>query len=238
MTPPRETTPPHVEMAPPAQGGTGHAPRAQGGTGHAAPAQGGSGDGRPVYPVPPAVPRSTGLGRAAAGSARRGNARVKMAVGLAVSVVVVLGTGTAVYLSRQQTPAPTATGTKSATPSEQTTQPPAKDHQSAQPIDQAAIKALAPRKVRVVSDNGAAVSLKWTLPAGAARYPVVLQREPFEENAQRITPLQAGSTGTRVLGLNPDLGYCFVVGVALRVSEETTVAWSEPACIRGAVPTG
>ncbi|MFI6322575.1 serine/threonine-protein kinase [Nonomuraea sp. NPDC050556] len=184
---------------------------------------------RPTYPVPPAVPRATGLGRAAAGSAKRGNSRVKLVVGLAVGLLVVLGTGTAVYLSRTQDPAVVV--------SQKSGEPAVKEHQTAQPIDPAAVKALTPRKVRVVADNGATVTLKWSLPPAATRYPVVLQREPFEENAQRITALKAGTTGTRVLALNPDLGYCFVIGVALQISEASTVAWSEPACIRGAVPT-
>lgn len=222
MSPPVGAPPPRVERPREA------APRVEPPRVEPLPVPRPDGEGRPTYPVPPAVPRSTGLGRAAAGSARRGNGRVKLIVGLVVGVVVVLGTGAAVYLSRQQQPV---------TPIAKKTSEPVKEHQSNQPIDPAAVKALTPRKVRVVSDNGATVTLKWSLPPAAARYPVVLQREPFEENAQRITALKAGTTGTRVLALNPDLGYCFVVGVALQISEASTVAWSEPACIRGAVPT-
>lgn len=151
-----------------------------------------------------------------------------MVVGLAVAAVVILGTGTAVYLSQRQS-TPTATPKISQTPQ--------KDHQSSQPIDQAAIAALAPQKVKVVSDNGPSVTLKWTLPAEARRYPVVLQREPHEETAPRITALKAGATSTRVLGLDRELGYCFIVGVALRITESSTIAWSKPTCIRGAVAT-
>lgn len=177
--------------------------------------------------MPPAVPRASALGRAAAGSGRTSGARTRVIVGLVVGAVVLAGAGVAVWMSRQQAtiarPQPT----------------PSKVQQSATPqqIDQAAIDALKPRKVKVVADNGRTVTLRWVLPADAKRYPVVLQREPFEDTSQRITALKAGSTSTRVLALDPEVGYCFVVGVALRISEASTIAWSEPACIRGAVAT-
>ncbi|TMR26785.1 fibronectin type III domain-containing protein [Nonomuraea zeae] len=95
--------------------------------------------------------------------------------------------------------------------------------------------ALAPRALKVTADQGALVELRWTLPADARRYPVVLQRSPVKKGEQAITALTQGTTSTRVAGLDPDAGYCFLVGVPLRISESTTVAWSKPTCIRGAV---
>ncbi|MFD0472206.1 hypothetical protein ACFQ0B_30810 [Nonomuraea thailandensis] len=87
----------------------------------------------------------------------------------------------------------------------------------------------------MTADQGALVELRWSLPAGAREYPVVVQRSPVEQGEQAITPLSQGTTSARVAGLDPDSGYCFLVGVPLRISETTTVAWSKPACIRGAV---
>ncbi|MCK2217255.1 hypothetical protein MF672_026210 [Actinomadura sp. ATCC 31491] len=86
----------------------------------------------------------------------------------------------------------------------------------------------------MTADQGALVELSWALPANARRYPVVLQRSPVAKGEQPITALGQGATTTRVAGLDPGAGYCFLVGVPLRISEQTTVAWSKPACIRGA----
>jgi hypothetical protein len=90
--------------------------------------------------------------------------------------------------------------------------------------------------VRVAADQGTLVELSWALPAGARRYPVVVQRSPVERGGQALTPLEAGTTSTRLAGLDPGTGYCFVVGVPLNIGENSTVAWSKPTCVRGAVP--
>ncbi|MEU7897721.1 serine/threonine-protein kinase [Nonomuraea sp. NPDC049152] len=100
-------------------------------------------------------------------------------------------------------------------------------------IDKAARDALAPRRLRLVADRGAVVTLRWTLPAHARRYPLILQREPAD--GQQLASLKAGDTMVRVVGLDPDSGYCFLVGAALEISQKSTVAWSKPYCIRGAV---
>ncbi|WP_170223351.1 hypothetical protein [Nonomuraea turkmeniaca] len=52
---------------------------------------------------------------------------------------------------------------------------------------------------------------------------------------QPIIALGQGATSAHVARLGPDTGYWFPVGVPLRISERSTVAWSKPACIRGAV---
>ncbi|MEV4574049.1 serine/threonine-protein kinase [Nonomuraea jabiensis] len=148
-----------------------------------------------------------------------------LVIGAAVAAVVVGGTSAAVYLSLQQDDRP------------QTTQPSASEpgNQDTEPIDKQSVAALTPRGLKVTADQGALVELKWTLPAGARRYPVVLQRSPIKKGEQAITALGQGATATRVAGLDPDSGYCFLVGVPLRISESSTVAWSKPTCIRGAV---
>jgi serine/threonine protein kinase len=149
-------------------------------------------------------------------------------IGAAVGVVAIGGTALAVFLSIQQPPPSTRT-TAGATE----TAGPGAD--STQPIDKRSVTALAPRALKVTADQGALVELRWTLPTGARSYPVVLQRSPVKKGEQAITALTQGTTSARVAGLDPSTGYCFLVGVPLRISESTTVAWSKPTCIRGAV---
>jgi hypothetical protein len=150
-------------------------------------------------------------------------------IGGTVAAVAIGGTVAAVYLSLQQTAKPQSADAGPATSQAQ------RQSESPAPIDRRAMTALAPRNVKVTRDQGAFVELRWALPAGARRYPVVLQRSPVGKGQHPITALGQGATTTRVGGLDPDTGYCFVVGVALRISESSAVAWSRPTCVRGAV---
>ncbi|NUR89896.1 MAG: hypothetical protein HOY71_37945, partial [Nonomuraea sp.] len=61
-----------------------------------------------------------------------------------------------------------------------------------------------------------------------------LQRSQAGAGGPTVTALGQGATTTRVAGLDPEAGYCFLVGVPLRISADSTVAWSKPACVRGA----
>ncbi|MFG1706701.1 serine/threonine-protein kinase [Nonomuraea sp. M3C6] len=176
--------------------------------------------------LPPAQPGRPAAGQAAptippAGPSRR---QRSIMIGVAVAVVAAGGTALAVFLSIQQT-----SGRQT------TTEPSASQPLDDQPIDRQDIAALSPRGLKVTADQGALVELRWTLPADARRYPVVLQRSPVKKGEQPITALGQGTTSTRVAGLDPGAGYCFLVGVPLRISESSTVAWSKPTCIRGAV---
>ncbi|MFI7420575.1 protein kinase [Nonomuraea sp. NPDC049684] len=157
----------------------------------------------------------------------------RLLIGGAVAAVAIGGTGLAVYLSLRPpagpgpadrrpeaaTPAATAAATSAATPP---------------PISKRDVAALAPRRLRVTADRGALVELSWALPADARRYPVVLQRTRAGGGDVTVVALGTGATSGRVAGLDPDTGYCFLVGVPLRISAATTVAWSKPACVRGA----
>ncbi|MFI6732735.1 protein kinase [Nonomuraea sp. NPDC050451] len=192
----------------------------------------GTGGGPPGYhavgaPVPPSIASATTPPAQGGVTAPGGEGRLPrgLVIGAAVAAVVVGGTSAAVYLSLQQ-------GERS-----QTTQPSVSEPgtQDTEPIDKQSVAALAPRGLKVTADQGALVELKWTLPASARRYPVVLQRSPIKKGEQAITALGQGTTATRVAGLDPGSGYCFLVGVPLRISESSTVAWSKPTCIRGAV---
>ncbi|MFG6191483.1 hypothetical protein ACFKCF_04160, partial [Nonomuraea sp. JJY05] len=155
----------------------------------------------------------------------RGRLPRGLVIGAAVAAVVVGGTSAAVYLSLRQ-------NERSQTAQSPVSEPGTQD---TEPIDKQSVAELTPRGLKVTADQGALVELKWTLPAGARRYPVVLQRSPIKKGEQAITALGQGTTATRVAGLDPGSGYCFLVGVPLRISESSTVAWSKPTCIRGAV---
>ncbi|MCG5214189.1 serine/threonine-protein kinase [Streptosporangium sp. KLBMP 9127] len=160
-----------------------------------------------TMPRPPAAPRS--------------RLRLHLVVGMAVAGLAGAGIGVALFVSAQDDPV-TARPTATAVPSGE-----------ADAVDPAAVKALTPRNLKIAADNGASITLRWTLPANAKRFPLVLQREPAD--GQQTTVLDQGSTSTRVFGLKPDSGYCFVLGVPLSIGEKSTTAWSRPTCIRGAV---
>ncbi|MFC5829335.1 serine/threonine-protein kinase [Nonomuraea insulae] len=168
--------------------------------------------------------RDDGRRSGAHAAAGQGSKRVRngIVIGGAVAVVAIGGTALAVYLSLPP---------KTTHPSTTTSQQPEADT----PIADQDVAALAPRQLKVTADQGALVELRWTLPASSREYPVVLQRSPIKKGEQAITALGQGTTSTRVAGLSPDSGYCFLVGVPLRISENSTVAWSKPTCIRGAV---
>ncbi|MEV4009236.1 protein kinase [Nonomuraea angiospora] len=188
--------------------------------------------GRPGYraagaPAPPSIASATTPPAHGGTTAPGGGGRLPrgLVIGAAVAAVVVGGTSAAVYLSLEQNDRPQATQPSASEPGTQDTEP----------IDKQSVAALTPRGLKVTADQGALVELKWTLPAGARRYPVVLQRSPLKKGEHAVTALGQGATETRVAGLDPGTGYCFLVGVLLRVSESSTVAWSKPTCIRGAV---
>ncbi|GAA3224827.1 serine/threonine-protein kinase [Nonomuraea helvata] len=156
-----------------------------------------------------------------------GGARLRrgLVVGAAVAAVVIGGTGAALYVSLRKPETP-----RSAQP--KTSEPVIED--TGTTIDKRSIAALRPRGLKA-KDGGTLVELTWTLPAGARRYPVVLQRSPVKKGEHPLTALGQGATETRVAGLDPGKGYCFLVGVPLQISKNSTVAWSKPVCVRGAV---
>ncbi len=48
--------------------------------------------------------------------------------------------------------------------------------------------------------------------------------------------IERGTRTTTVSGLDLRAGYCFTVGAFVAAGSPAAVAWSRPACIRGAVP--
>ncbi|MFE0149341.1 protein kinase [Nonomuraea sp. NPDC059007] len=182
----------------------------------------------PLAPQVPLAQPPGGGGPAAPGGRRRKDGgspgRGKIVIGVAVVAVALAGTGVAVYLSQRPSgTVPTAGRTQLKQPSTPT-------------VDRESIDALRPRGLKVSRDLGVSVTLTWRLPGGAREYPIVVQREPSDD--EPLIPLPAGTTSTRVTGLTKGVGYCFLVGVPLQISQKTSVAWSKPTCIRGALPGG
>ncbi|MFG1699399.1 protein kinase [Nonomuraea sp. NPDC049309] len=203
--------PPQPPMAgPPAQGASPMQgpPAVQG----PPPAQG-----SPSLPAPPPQPSQPATNPG--GSSAR--TRTIALIAAAVAVIAAGGTALAVFLSqppdRPRTATPTAaTGTQ-------------------RPEGGQDVAAYAPREVKLTADQGALIELTWKLPAAARRHPVVIQSSPGGKGKQTVTAVGQGATSAKVTGLDPDSGYCFLVGVPVTISENSAVAWSEPYCIRGAV---
>ncbi|MGD0240125.1 MAG: protein kinase [Streptosporangiaceae bacterium] len=82
------------------------------------------------------------------------------------------------------------------------------------------------------TDEGEAVRLSWHNPAGAG-YALFVQATPALAGGP-IRPAGTGATTALVTGLDPATGYCFEVGAVVRFGNPSVVAWSTPACIRGA----
>ncbi|MEU8146164.1 protein kinase [Nonomuraea sp. NPDC048901] len=248
FAPPQPSAPQPPDQSPFAPQPSGHHPAGlqpsgpQFGGPHATGSQLGTDGSSAPATVPPAHPAQTGSSFGAAypagpahassgvpsdGSRTPGSTRTRvMAIGAAATIVALAGAGFAVYLSIQNE-APLADPQRS--------QPPSTAAKPSENVGKEALAALAPRRVRVVADRSTLVELRWALPKESARYPVVVQRSPAKQGEQAITALQPGTTSARVSGLDPDTGYCFLVGVPLQISKTSKVAWSKPVCVRGAV---
>jgi serine/threonine protein kinase len=102
----------------------------------------------------------------------------------------------------------------------------------ASPVPPAALAAAAPTRLRV-TDGGSYVLLRWKLRPGP-RYPLFVQVSPVGSHST-LRSAGAGTRSMSVTGLRPGTGYCFKVGAVLQFADPSVLAWSGPACIRGAV---
>ncbi|MGW3344385.1 serine/threonine protein kinase [Nonomuraea rubra] len=121
---------------------------------------------------------------------------------------------------------PGTSGTPGTTASAPATSPPPATRHTTNP---ATIAAYRPKSLKLVSDNGATVTLSWK----AVRkndYPTIIQQAPGD----RLMSAPAGSTTYSVGGLDPATGYCFKVGAVVALGQPSSVAWSSALCIRGA----
>jgi serine/threonine-protein kinase PknK len=208
------TAPPTRPPGPPAPQPAPHPPRP------AAPA-------RPQPTVPPGqhTPRTLqdGAQPAIPPSRRGGLVAVVLAVllvgtGLGVGGILLLGGG-----DKKPTPPPT-TPTSAASPS-----------RSAAVVPARVLRAATPRNVRAVG-KGRLASLHWTLARGN-NYPILVQQAD-EQGSQAPQALPKHTLSTTISGLDASRGYCFTVGAIVALGQSNgqpaTIAWSKPACIRGA----
>jgi serine/threonine protein kinase len=121
----------------------------------------------------------------------------------------------------------------SPTPTPAPTTPAARNTSPAVPAP--VIRAATPRAVRAVG-RGQLASLRWKLARGN-NYPIMVQQadQAGSEAPQALPPRTMSTT---ISGLDPAKGYCFVVGAIVALGQSdgqaATIAWSKPACIRGA----
>lgn len=169
----------------------------------------------------------------AGGPPRAGGLKGRGGLIAGVLAVVVVGTGAGitgvlVFGGGGKPPAPTPNPTTAGptTPSTPNTSP---------AVPTAVIRAATPRSVHAVG-KGQLVSLRWKLTKNND-YPIWVQQadEAGSEPPQALPPRTLSTT---ISGLDPAKGYCFVVGAMVAMGQgdkqPATVAWSKPACIRGA----
>ncbi|MDR0344414.1 MAG: fibronectin type III domain-containing protein, partial [Nocardiopsaceae bacterium] len=105
---------------------------------------------------------------------------------------------------------------------------------SAPPVPASVLRAARPVHLKVAARGTFAV-LTWHLAAGS-HYPLAVQRIPAGGKPV-VQPVSGSDATTKatITGLRPGKGYCFQVGAVVRLGNPSTVAWSRPACVRGAV---
>jgi serine/threonine-protein kinase PknK len=168
-----------------------------------------------VRPEDDAPPRDTAGRR---GAIVAGVLAVLLAgTGLGVGGILLLGGGGGG--DKPTPPQPTAT----------TSAPPSRTAQAAVPPR--VLRAATPRDLRAVG-KGQLVSLRWKLVPGN-NYPIMVEQAD-ETGSQPPQALPKRTTSTTITGLDPKKGYCFTVGAIVALGQPTTIAWSKPACIRGA----
>jgi serine/threonine protein kinase len=126
-------------------------------------------------------------------------------------------------------------GNKPAPPPPTPTSPAPTSRTSAAAVPARVLRAAMPRDVRAVG-RGQLVSLRWKLARGN-EYPIMVQQAD-ETGSQPPQALPKRTLSTTISGLDPSKGYCFTVGAIVALGQSdgqpATIAWSRPACIRGA----
>ncbi|WP_329261056.1 protein kinase [Actinoallomurus sp. NBC_01490] len=189
--------------------------------------------GPPQTTSPPAHTPTPRMLQEAGGPPRAGGLKGRGGLIAGVLAVVVVGTGAGVtgvlvFGGDDKPPPPKPTPTQAAptTPSAPNTTP---------AVPTAVLRAATPRAVRAVG-RGQLVSLRWKLTKDN-NYPIWVQQadQAGSEAPQALPPRTLSTT---ISGLDPAKGYCFVVGAMVAMGQSdgqsATIAWSKPACIRGA----
>ncbi|MGH3378073.1 MAG: hypothetical protein ACRDP6_25405, partial [Actinoallomurus sp.] len=186
----------------------------------------------PVRPQPTVPPQNTprtlqeaAQPQTAGPSGHRGGliagvlAVLLVGTGLGVGGILLLGGGG----DKKPTPPP---------PTPTSTRPPSP---SVAAVPARVLRAATPRDVRAVG-KGQLASLRWMLTRGN-NYPILVQQAD-EQGSQAPQALPKRTLSTTISGLDPSRGYCFTVGAIVALGQSNgqaaTIAWSKPACIRGA----
>jgi hypothetical protein len=106
---------------------------------------------------------------------------------------------------------------------------------SAPAVPARVMRAATPRSVRAVGKGPLAV-LNWKLAKGNNYAILVEQADEIGEQGPQALPKH--TLNATISGLDPSKGYCFVVGSIVALGQTdgqpASIAWSKPACIRGA----
>jgi hypothetical protein len=150
----------------------------------------------------------------------------------AALAVLLLGTGVGVGGilllggDKKPSPPPPSPSPTSTAPSAATTTP---------AVPAQVMRAATPRELRAVG-RGPLAGLRWKL-ARNNDYPIMVQQSD-ETGTQPPQALPKRTLSTTISGLDPAKGYCFTVGAIVALGQSdgqaATIAWSKPACIRGA----
>ena len=179
----------------------------------------------PTHTPTPHMSRETGEPPSAAGKKGRGPlvvgvlAVLLVGTGAGIGGVLLLGGGG-------------GRGGDKPTPSTPT---PTSAARSAPVVPADVMRAATPRNLHAVA-KGPLASLRWSL-TKRNNYPIVVQQaDEIGSKAPQLLPRKTVST--TVTGLDTSKGYCFLVGAMVALGEnngmDATIAWSKPACVRGA----
>jgi serine/threonine-protein kinase PknK len=95
----------------------------------------------------------------------------------------------------------------------------------------------AARPLQLTADDArTSVVLHWRLGPAGDQYPLVIRLVGAGEAAGPLATVQKGTRTTTLTGLDPGTGYCFAIGALVATGSPSVISWSQPACIRGAVP--
>jgi serine/threonine-protein kinase PknK len=210
VTPPPPSRPPAPRPSPSPQQTTAP-PRSTGNTG----------------PTPRTLPETAQPPEPPPATTAKGGRGVVIGAALAV-VLVAAAAGIGVLLTDDGgggKPTPSPTGTAASSPAGSAT--PA--------VPARVLRAATPRSVRAIG-KGQLATVRWKLTRGND-YPIMVQQND-ETGAQTPQALPKHTLSTTISGLDAAKGYCFTVGAIVALGQSNgqaaTIAWSKPACIRGA----
>ncbi len=160
---------------------------------------------------------------------------ISLAAVAVIVLVVAVGAGVAGLVLSRGDDGKTASPSSPPPPTTSPTSAPPTPASTGVPVPDSVMRAATPRSVHAVG-KGELASLSWTLAKGSD-YPIMVQQSD-ETGSQTPQALPKHTVSTTISGLDPAKGYCFTVGAIVALGQSdgqaATIAWSKPACIRGA----